>query len=65
MITKLLVGGAIAVSAAVRVAVPASADPNPFGDFSCSCQPAAPAATDQITRGIYNAFSDLRAVPGQ
>ncbi len=70
MITKILVSGAIAVGAAVWVAAPASADPNPFSTLGCSCQApaqqgAGPIVTDQVTQGFQHGISDLRAARGQ
>ena len=70
MITKVLVGAAIALGAAFGVAAPATADPNPFGTLGCSCQAPGtqgigPTVTDQINTGIHQGQSDLRAALGQ
>jgi hypothetical protein len=63
VITKILVGGAVALGLYVGGAAPASADPNsmgsaptPFGGLSCSCRqtapPGSPAAREAIERGL-------------
>ena len=60
MITKVLVGAAIALGAALGAAAPAGADPSSFGILGCSCRPsvAGPdgkvAVKDQIDQGIQN-----------
>jgi hypothetical protein len=62
VITKALVGAAIAVAAAVGVAAPAGADPTLFGVLSCGCQETAPSDsaifTDHVTLGIQQGLSD-------
>jgi hypothetical protein len=67
--TKVLVSAAIAVSAAVGVAAPASADPSVFGDLSCSCpqtiSKSGVSVTDQIDRGIRQGETDLQGIHGQ
>jgi hypothetical protein len=68
VITKILVGAAIALGSCVGAAAPASADPNPtvtdpnpFGTLSCSCRetasPGSPALRDEIDRGIRAGLS--------
>jgi hypothetical protein len=65
VITKILVGAAIALGSSVEAAAPASADPNviggtdpkSFGGISCSCQETAPPGSpaqreEEIERGI-------------
>jgi hypothetical protein len=63
LITKILIGAAVALGAYVGGAAPVSADPNPiggapdpFGGLSCSCPetapPGGPALTEGIDRGI-------------
>lgn len=75
MITKALVSAAIALGAAVGVAAPATADPNTFGNLSCSCHQAAPESTpgvpkpftanDQLNEGIQAAETQpLPGIPG-
>jgi hypothetical protein len=65
VITKVLFGAAIALSAAAGVATPASADPSSFGTLGCSCQPPVVAphgkapATDQVDQGIQNGLGYL------
>jgi hypothetical protein len=61
-ITKILVSAAIALGASVGGAALASADPNPFGALSCSCQDTAaaagsPALREEIDRGIRAGLS--------
>jgi hypothetical protein len=68
VITKVLFSAAIALSVAVGVAIPASADPSAFGVLSCSFRggltPAVggPTLSDQIKDGIQNGLADLRGV---
>jgi hypothetical protein len=68
VITKILVGAAIAVGAFVGTAAPASADtnstgapPNPFSTLSCSCRETTPAGSpgrqEEIRRGIQSGVS--------
>jgi len=65
MITKVLVGSAIILEAAIGSA-PASADPSPFETLSCSCQEAAaagsPAVAHKMNLGIQDGFSSTPAV---
>jgi hypothetical protein len=67
VITKVLLGAAVAFAAAVGVATPAGADPSAFGVLSCSCQEAAAdtgaIGTDQTSLGIQNGIADLLAIP--
>jgi hypothetical protein len=70
MITKLLVSRAIVLGAAVGLAAPAGAAPNPFSNLGCSCQTPGPATspvgTDQINQGIQDGLTtDLSPVRGQ
>jgi hypothetical protein len=65
VISKLLIGAAIAFSAAVGIATPAGADPSPFGTLGCSCKPPvsvpdgkAP-ALDPMDQGIQNGLGSL------
>jgi hypothetical protein len=66
VITRVLVSAAIAVAAAMGVAAPASADPSPFNDLSCSCPPTVPeggaTVTDQLNKGIQTALTDLQGI---
>jgi hypothetical protein len=61
MITKLLVGAAIALSSYIGAAAPVSADPSPFGTLGCSCRqtpPAdGPALNAEIDRGLREGHS--------
>jgi hypothetical protein len=67
---KVLFSPAVALSAAVGVATPASADPSSFGTLSCSCEggvtasDGGPTVTDQLNEGIQSGLSDLRGIPG-
>ena len=73
VITKLLVGAAIALGSCVVAAAPAGADsnpigpdPNPFSALSCGCRETAPAGSpavrDEIDRGLREGHSAL--LPG-
>jgi hypothetical protein len=69
VIKKVLLGAAIALSAAAGLATPAGADPSPFGTLGCSCQPpvvvpdgTAP-ATNQMDQGIQNGLGYLHGTP--
>jgi hypothetical protein len=70
VITKVLFSAAVALSVAVGVAIPVSADPSAFGVLSCSCgggltaAVGGPAVSDQINDGIQNGFADLQGVSG-
>lgn len=69
MITKVLFGVAIALSAAVATANPAGADPSVFGELSCSCggpDTFLPRGTlpEQIDTGIENGLNDLLGSSG-
>jgi hypothetical protein len=65
VISKILIGAAIAFSAAVGIATPAGADPSPFGTLGCSCK--APVAVpgdkapalDPMDQGIQNGLGSL------
>jgi len=73
MITKILIGAAIALSACVWGAAPASGepnsvgtDPNPFSALSCNCRETTPggSAREEIDRGIQNGLhASLRGLP--
>jgi hypothetical protein len=72
MITKLLVGAAVVLGAAVGGAPLASADPvTQYGDGNCACSPATNPVGGQIvspqevTAMIQAAQSDLSALPPQ
>lgn len=63
LITKILIGAAIALGVYVGGAAPVRADgnpigsaPNPFGGLSCNCRetnpPGSPALKDEIERGL-------------
>ena len=66
VITKVLFSAAVALSAAVGVAIPVSADPSAFGVLSCSCGggPTAavggPTVSDQINDGIRDGLTDFK-----
>jgi hypothetical protein len=73
VITKILVGAAIALGAGLAAAAPAAAgpnpigtDPNPYGTLGCSCRETAPAGSPQlrekINRGIREGLTV--SVPG-
>jgi hypothetical protein len=79
VITKVLFSAAVALSVAVGVAIPVSADPDAFGVLSCSCGggPTAavggPTVSDQINDGIRDGLvnggirdglADLQGVSG-
>jgi hypothetical protein len=69
VIRKVLIGAAIAFSAAAGSATPANADPSAFGALGCSCKPpvAVPGgkapATDQVDQGIQNGLGLLHGNP--
>jgi hypothetical protein len=74
VITKILVGAAIALGAGLAGAAPAAADPNaigtappnPYGTLGCNCRETAPAGSPQlgeeINRGIREGLTV--SVPG-
>jgi len=66
VVTKLVVGAAIAGAAAIGMAAPAAAEPSPFNVLSCSCPPTVPrggpSVADQINRGIETALADLEGI---
>ena len=70
MIAKVLFGAAVALSVAVGVAIPVSADPSTFDVLSCSCGggPTAavggPTVSDQINDGIRDGLADLHGDTG-
>jgi hypothetical protein len=70
VITKVLFSAAVALSVAVGLATPVSADPSAFGVLSCSCGRGPTAAvggatvSDQINDGIQDGLADLRGVSG-
>jgi hypothetical protein len=69
VITKILLGVAIALSAAAGAASPASADPSSFGTLGCTCKPAATVpdgktpATDPLIRGLQSGLGYLPSLP--
>jgi len=68
VITKVMFSAAVALSAAVGVATPVSADPTAFSALSCSCQggfaasDVGPTVRDQMNAGIRNGLSDLLGI---
>ena len=66
MITKVMFGAAVALSAAV--AMPVSADPSSFSALSCSCEgglsasDGGPTVVDQMNKGIQSGLSDLLGI---
>ena len=62
MITKVLVGAAIALAGALGVAAPAGADPTLFGVLSCGCQesapPDSPTFSDHVNQGLRQGLSE-------
>jgi hypothetical protein len=69
VLKKVLLSAAITLGAAIAVATPANADPNPFGTLGCSCtQPIdvphdGPAVKDQVNAGIQSGLGSLRGGP--
>jgi len=67
VITKLLIGSAIVLGAAVGLAAPAGADPD-FTNLTCSCRTPDPATSpsfdDLIHQGLQDIFH-LPSLPGQ
>jgi hypothetical protein len=71
VITRVLLGTAIALVTALGVAAPASADPSSFGTLGCTCRPPvtypdgkAP-VTDQVDQGIQNGLAWLHGIPSR
>ena len=66
MITKIFVGGAIVLGAALGLAAPAGADPSVFNDLSCSCPNTVSnhgsSVVDQMMRGIQAGLTGVDAV---
>lgn len=68
MITKVMFSAAVALSAAVAVAIPVSADPSSFSGLSCSCEggysvsDGGPTVAYQMNRGIQSGLSDLLGI---
>jgi hypothetical protein len=64
LITKVLLSGAIALTAVVGTAAPAGADPTLFGVLSCGCQEASPGDnaifSDHVMQGIQQGLTDPR-----
>jgi hypothetical protein len=60
VITRILVGGAVALGAATALAAPADGDPA-FNQLSCSCQVLGPehgvTLEERINRGIQEAHA--------
>lgn len=69
MIAKALAGAAIAVGAAVGVAAPAVADPNPFGDLTCGCvmdkAGSVVPSQDQMSQAILQGLTRLQTTQAQ
>jgi hypothetical protein len=67
VITKVLFSAAVALSVAVGLAIPVSADPSAFDVLSCNCGSGpttavgGPTVSDQINDGIKNGLADLQA----
>jgi hypothetical protein len=61
----MLAGVAVLFATLAVTAVPANADPNPFGSLGCNCDSAAhiptgkPDVRDQINQGIQNGLGSL------
>jgi hypothetical protein len=70
VITKVLFSAAVALSVAVGVAIPVSADPSAFSVLGCSCagRPTVavggPTVSDQIKAGIQDGLADLHGASG-
>jgi hypothetical protein len=76
VITKLLIGAAIAIGAGVVGAAPASAEPNvvggepnPYGTLGCNCRetapPGSPDRMQEIDRGLWEGHTAvLPGLPG-
>jgi hypothetical protein len=70
LITKVLFGAAVGLSAAVGVATPVSADPSSFSTLSCGCEggfaisDGGSTVTDQMNEGIQSGLSDLQGISG-
>ncbi len=66
----MLAGVAVLFATLAVTAVPAEADPNPFGSLGCGCDSAAkipadkPDVKDQINQGIQNGLGSLRPTRG-
>jgi hypothetical protein len=69
LLTKILIGAATTLVAAIGVAAPATADPNYFGTLSCSCAETVSVdngpGIDPIQQGMQAGLADLRGVRGQ
>jgi hypothetical protein len=73
VITKILVGAAIALGAGLAGAAPAAAgpnaigsDPNPYGTLGCNCRETAPAGSPQLRENINRGIREglTVSVPG-
>jgi hypothetical protein len=70
VITKVLFSAVVALSVAIGLAIPVSADPSAFGVLSCSCGGGLPEAVggptvpDQMNDGIQDGLADLQGVSG-
>jgi len=64
----VIFSGAVALSVAVGLAIPVSADPSAFRVLSCSCRggltAAGPTVLDQMNDGIQNGLADLQGASG-
>jgi hypothetical protein len=73
VITKMLVGAAVALGAGLAWAAPAAADPNaistdpsPYGTLGCNCRETAPAHSPQLSEEINRGLREglTASVPG-
>jgi hypothetical protein len=70
VMTKVLLCAGVALSVAIGVAVPVSADASAFGVLGCSCAggPTAavggPTVSDQMNNGIKDGLADLQGFSG-
>ena len=73
VMTKILIGAAVALGSCVGGAAPVSADPNPigsgpnlFGGLSCSCQETAPPGSPALREGTERGIREGRSasLPG-
>jgi hypothetical protein len=73
VITKMLVGAAVALGAGLAWAAPAAPDPNaistdpsPYGTLGCNCRETAPAHSPQLSEEINRGLREglTASVPG-
>jgi hypothetical protein len=66
VVSRILVGAAVAVGTAIAIAAPAGADPSVFNDLSCSCpQTVSNGGTsliEQLQRGIQAGLTGVDPV---